>query len=302
MPKENTHILLVNNIIDSFPSDTTREVMRANYESLCFGSIVADTFFYSSNREVVEISDKLHGKEGEKTNELTFHLLDRARSDRSDNLLCFALGYISHCVFDMIFHPVIYFLAGNYYDDNPAKRESAIYRHRLLETRLDDNVNNRFHLHEILREDDKRLHEILGIFAQRYRVDEEELLKAYKKQIKGNRCFKCHFTYKLIYLLNKFRIRKFSHILPLFYSHLKTDNLELKHTIDFRDIIDGRARQESLTGMLESAREEATKRINAAIAYYDGEMDRAAALLVIRGESLDTGREDCPVSSINHTK
>lgn len=301
MPKENTHIFLVKGIIDTIRSDTTRKLMRSNYDCLCLGSIVADTFFYSSSKDIVEISEKLHGKEGERTNELTFHLLDRAKSSRSDNLLCMALGYISHCVFDMIFHPVIYYLVGNYYDDNPSKRESAVYRHRLIETRLDSDLNNKHHLHDILRGDDPKLHEILAIFAERYNVSNDELIKAFKKQVRGNRCFKSPLTYKLIYLLNKYKIINCSLILPLFYGHLETDKLQLKQTIDYRDIVDGHARQESLQDLLESARVEAITRIDAAVSYYEGNLDRAAAIRVIRGESLDTGREDCPVTRINHT-
>jgi hypothetical protein len=262
---------------------------------------VADTFFYSSSKDVVEVSERLHGKNGERTNELTFHLLDRARCDRSANLLCATLGYISHCVFDMIFHPLIYYLVGNYYDDDPAKRESAVYRHRLLETRLDSDVNNRYHLHNILKGNDSRLHDIIGIIAHRYDVGKEESVKAFKKQIKGNRCFRCPVTYRVIHILNRIGIIKYDQILPLFYGHLETDTLELEQSIDFRDIIDGRKRRESLPDMIDLARGEAIKRMNAAIAYYDGTMGQAAAMEVITGESLDTGREDCPVSRITHT-
>jgi hypothetical protein len=87
----------------------------------------------------------------------------------------------------------------------------------------------------------------------------------------------------------------------LFYGHLKRDRLELKHAFEFRDIVDGQEKNGTLLEMFESAREEAIRRMDSAIAYYEGKIDKAAAMDVIRGESLDTGREDCPVSRINHT-
>ena len=302
MPKENTHILLVNQVLESISCESARKLMRAHYVSLCFGSVVADTFFYSAEKDIIEISEKLHGKEGEKTNDLTFHLLDLAKNFKSDSLLCLTLGYISHCVFDMIFHPVIYYLVGNYYDENPAKRDAAIYKHRLMETRLDYEVNNRYHLHNILSGDDVRLLDFLEIFADRYKVGKGELIKAYRTQIRGNRCFKSHFTYKLVYLLDRLGIRNFGHILPLFYGHLQTDTLQLQQDVSFRDIVEGHARRETLADLFDSAREEAIKRINAAIVYYDGNVGQAAAMEIIRGESLDTGREGCSVRSIRHTE
>jgi len=276
--------------------------MRDEYLSLCFGSIVADTFFYSPNNEIVEISERLHGKEGEKTNEFTFHLLDLAKGHKSDSLLCMTLGYISHCVFDIIFHPVIYYLAGNYYDDDPLKRKVAIYKHRLMETRLDFEVNNKYHLHNILKWDESRLHDYLEIFAARFNVCKKELINAYRRQIMGNRCFKSPLTYIFIRILHRFGAKGYDHILPLFYWHLKSDDLRLRETVNIRDIIEGHPRRENLTDMFETAREEAIRRITAAIVYYDGNVEQAAAMEIIRGESLDTGKEGCPVRLIMHTE
>ena len=302
MPKENTHILLVNRVVDTISCESAERLMRSNYTSLCFGSIVADTFFYSPSREIVEISERLHGKEGERTNELTFHLLDLAKGYKSDSLLCMTLGYISHCVFDMVFHPVIYYLVGNYYDEDPSKRAAAVYKHRLMETGLDHELNNRYHLHGILSGDDAKLHDFLEIFATRYGVGKEELVKAYRRQIRGNRHFRSMITYMFVRLLHKSRIRNFDHILPLFYGHLKTDGLRLDHTVSVRDIVEGHARLENVSDMFETSREEAIRRIMAAIVYYDGNVDQAAAMEIIRGESLDTGREGCPVRLIRHTE
>jgi hypothetical protein len=302
LPKENTHILFINDIIHALQCEETRSVLQANYSSLCFGSIVADTFFYSSNKDVMEISEKLHGKDGENTNELTFDLLDRARCHRSDNLLAMTVGYISHCVFDIKFHPVIYYLVGNYYDNNDSVRQTAIYRHRLMETRLDHDINNSFYLDNILSLNDKLMHEILEIIAGKYNIANGHLIKAYKKQIVINKCFRNGLAYRLIFYLDKLKIRDFSKILPLFYHHLQNDNIEIAEKLDYRDIVHGRNMTESLSNLFVSAKSESINRINAAFAYYHDRIDKAGAMQIIRGESLDTGREDCPVCNIAYSK
>ena len=227
MPKENTHIMFINDIVNSLQCDETRNKLQSNYEALCFGCVMADTFFYSSNKDIVNISEKLHGKDGENTNELTFDLLDRARQYKSEHLLCLSIGYISHCVFDIIFHPVIYSLAGNYYDENASIRKQAIYNHRLLETRLDNNINNRYYLDKILSVNDKLIHEVLDIISVKYKFTSGDLIKAYKKQLFGNKCFRNSFTHRIVYQLNKLKILNLENILPLFYNHLHIDDMEL---------------------------------------------------------------------------
>jgi len=275
--------------------------LQANYEALCFGCVMADTFFYSSNKDIVKISERLHGKDGEKTNELTFDLLDRARQHKSVNLLCLSIGYISHCVFDIIFHPIIYSLAGNYYDKNASKSKQAIYNHRLLETRLDNNINNRYYLDKILSVNDKLIHEMLDIIAVKYNISNGDLIKAYKKQILGNKCFRNSFTHKVVYQLNKLNILNLENILPLFYNHLHIDDVEFSDTINYIDILDGQKMQVSLSDIISSAKDETIKRMNAAFDYYNDIIDKAVAIQIIRGESLDTGKEGYSVHKVSYS-
>jgi len=270
--------------------------MQANYESVCFGSIVADTFFYSSNTDVVRISEELHGKEGEKTNEIIFDLLDHARQYKPEKLLCLTMGYISHCVFDMIFHPVIYSLTGNYYDNDRARSEQAVYRHRLIETKLDHHINGTYCLDKILDVNDKSMHDILDIIAIKYNISNGDLIRTLKKQIRSNRCFRNSFTYRLIYLLHKVNLVNYKKILPLFYGHLLRDKIEIGEIIHYRDMLNGQEKQVSLTELLKAAENESIKRIYAAYAYYNDIIDKAYAMQIIRGESLDTGKEGCSVN------
>ena len=301
MPKENTHLFLINGIMEAMDHADVRGILRANYDALCFGGIMADTFFYSSNKDVVKFGEVLHGKDGEKTNWLTFELLDHARRRKCERFLSLSMGYISHCVFDITFHPVIYYLTGNYYDKDEEKRDRAVYNHRLMETRLDSHVNGRYYLDEILDEHDQFVHETLELIADKSNMTNHDLLKAYRKQIRGNKCFRNGFMHKLIHLLSRLRILDYKNVLPLFYHHLKKQEMVLAETITYRDIISGKEIERSLESLLKHAQDESIRRIKTAFAYYADEVDLAGAMQVIKGESLDTGREECPVHLVTCT-
>jgi hypothetical protein len=298
LPKENTHVLLVNRIINALDCGELKTLMQTNYESVCFGSIVADTFFYSSNKDVVRISEELHGKEGEKTNEIIFVLLDHARQYMSGKLLCLTMGYISHCVFDIIFHPVIYSLTGNYYDKDTERSDHAVYRHRLIETKLDKHINGTYCLDKILDVNDNSVQEVLNIIAIKYKVSKGELIRTLNKQLSCNRSFRNDFIYRLIYILNKINLLNYRKILPLFYGHLHRDEIEIGEIIRYRDMLSGQEKEVRLTELLKAAENESIKRISAAYAYYNTKIDKADAMQIIRGESLDTGKEGCSVNEL----
>jgi len=302
LPKENTHILLVNRIIDALDCGELKALLQANYKSICFGSIVADTFFYSSNKEVLKISDELHGKSGEKTNEIIFDMLDHARQHRSENFLCLSMGYISHCVFDMVFHPVIYSLTGNYYDKDTTKSDQAVYRHRLIETKLDMKINGIYFLDNILDKNDKSLLNVLDMIAAKYGITNGHIRKAFYKQLIINKCFRSRFMYRLATMLDKAGILDYKKVLPLFYGHSYKSDMEIGEVIEYRDILTGQEKQGSLTWLLKAAEDESIKRIEAAYAYYNNTIDRGCAMEIVRGESLDTGEEGCPVDKAIYSK
>jgi hypothetical protein len=54
--------------------------------------------------------------------------------------------------------------------------------------------------------------------------------------------------------------------------------------------------------LLKAAEDESIKRIDAAYAYYNDTIDRGCAMEIVRGESLDTGEEGCPVDMAIYSK
>ena len=44
---------------------------------------------------------------------------------------------LTHFVADSTFHPMVYYMSGNYFAEDPGEREKAVSRHRLFETAID---------------------------------------------------------------------------------------------------------------------------------------------------------------------
>jgi hypothetical protein len=74
--------------------------------------------------------------------------------------------------------------------------------------------------------------------------------------------------------------------------------MEINDTITYRDILDGQKIQVSLSDIISSAKDETIKRMNAAFDYYNDIIDKADAIQIIRGESLDTGKEGYSVYKV----
>ncbi len=118
MPKENTHLNFAYGLLEEFQGHDILKDVSENIRHYLLGSIIPDTFYYGSSASLRRISESFHGKDGNPTNKTIVQVLDHAR-DKKD--ISFILGFISHCALDITFHPVIYYLSGNYYDESPGK-------------------------------------------------------------------------------------------------------------------------------------------------------------------------------------
>ncbi len=118
-----------------------REEIR-NYANL--GSIAPDIFYFyhvlspKKTRRSSIWGDRSHH---EKVAELIFSFLDRI-SDTEESLyrdrnLAFTLGYICHCVVDVITHPYIFYISGDYYNQDPKIAYNAQLSHMRVEYGLD---------------------------------------------------------------------------------------------------------------------------------------------------------------------
>lgn len=119
------------------------EELRRQIEGALFlGAMAHDApYYYQFGGAGFEaVAEVLHGSGGQNTFEplrsVAAAITERPAAERPV-LWAFLLGMISHYAVDIVFHPMIYFFTGDYYDPDSQRRLAARARHRLLETYLD---------------------------------------------------------------------------------------------------------------------------------------------------------------------
>lgn len=142
MPKEIVHWLIAEQTASLLRGTPLEKDVMANPECLRFGAVFPDILYYlagdSTFSRIGGLADVLHGNRGEDTYQFLRVLSAMTETSEKPNpLTAFWIGVASHLQADIVFHPLIYYLTGNYHDERPDKRSLAIQRHRRLETVLD---------------------------------------------------------------------------------------------------------------------------------------------------------------------
>ena len=142
MPKELTHWHVAHEVLkQDLPPEVTKRI-KTNRDLYFLGAIAHDIPFYDLSQppetRIERIGNQLHGANGENTMFPLIEILEQALLyPEADSLVSFVLGMLTHYVADSTFHPLVYYLSGNYFDSNPGERSKAVFRHRLLETAID---------------------------------------------------------------------------------------------------------------------------------------------------------------------
>lgn len=114
----------------------------ANYANL--GAVAPDIFYFyhvlqpNRTKKAAFFGDLSHH---EKVAELIINFLDQVYETEQglyrDRFLAFTLGYICHCIVDIITHPYIFYISGDYYNDDPKVSYQAQINHMKVEFGLD---------------------------------------------------------------------------------------------------------------------------------------------------------------------
>lgn len=300
MPKENTHLFFANNVLASIDQNEIKRIIQRNFSSYQLGSVLIDSFFYSTKNKSHAVSDYLHGWDGNSTNETIFALLDHAKTQQSEKELAFVFGFISHCVLDMAFHPVIIYLVGNADSSNREKAQMADYRHRCWETILDKELRHSFWVENL-----RLAPEIDQLYFFDY-LEEKFCMPAKQlKQISRNFLLVAGWVRgKSFYYLARFlnwlgMIKKES--LGVFYYHVPIEPMSIPDKIIYRDIISGEEKITSIKQLLFEAQGLLLPRLKAAFDYYKNKINRQRAQFFIPGESLETGLVGYAMKDIRYT-
>ncbi|HBV89213.1 MAG TPA: hypothetical protein DEF42_21785 [Desulfosporosinus sp.] len=142
MPKELTHWHIAREALQRGIPIEVGGIIASNPALYYIGAVAHDIGFYDlskpSEANIERLANHLHGVNGEDTLVPLIEILESAlRQSNKQASLAFILGMLTHFVVDSIFHPMVYYMSGNYFADNPEERGKAVFRHRLLETAID---------------------------------------------------------------------------------------------------------------------------------------------------------------------
>lgn len=141
MPKEITHWAIAQKAADCAPEPGIRQVIKDNMSLYLAGSVLVDSPYYAftggDKNLFAKAGARLHRMERESPFTAVLRIPAIAMRVDADRAMAFTLGALTHVITDSVFHPMVYYLTGDYDDPDAAKRKKAVTFHRLLETWMD---------------------------------------------------------------------------------------------------------------------------------------------------------------------
>jgi hypothetical protein len=139
MPRESVHFHVANQVRKSL------QLTSIDEELFLIGSVAHDSFYYfgGGGTEFENIALYLHGTNGEDTLRPISELWSSLDGETKGPVGSFLLGMLTHVATDSVFHPMVYFLTGNYFDPDFKRQLEVRSRHRLFEAKLDGWIEQR---------------------------------------------------------------------------------------------------------------------------------------------------------------
>lgn len=142
MPKELTHWHIARAVLQQGVPTQVGDIIASNPSLYYIGAIAHDIGFYDLSKPAASnlerVANQLHGLDGENTLDPLIQMMERALSQNNQRTqLAILLGMLTHFVADSTFHPMVYYMSGNYFAEDLEARGKAVFRHRLLETAID---------------------------------------------------------------------------------------------------------------------------------------------------------------------
>jgi len=283
MPKENTHLFFADKILEAIEEGALKSIISLHSYHYYLGAIAPDIFYYGTKGHVNIVSEKLHGKDGYPTNKIILEILETSK-DKKD--LAFTIGYITHCAFDITFHPVIDSIARDYSDKDLDKTDSATYMHRYIETCIDNRVNPDFLMGKLIRAYLIEKLTFTKIVSREFGLSASQIKRTLERQLFFNRLFRSETAFKIACLLNKLGILKNKTYLGLFYGNLKKENIVIRDSLKYKTASTGGEDVCDINDMIEGAMHTAMQMIRTGYDYYCGEITKQECTKIISGESL----------------
>lgn len=245
MPKELLHWHIAREALLRGVPAVVEEILANNSALYYIGAVAHDTAFYDLSRpseaSIERVANQLHGVEGENTLLPLVEMMEAALAQKNQQIfLAFLLGMLTHFVVDSTFHPMVYYLSGNYFAEDPQDRSKAVFRHRLLETAIDlwlettDSKEYPQNLIYLWREAGDSGRQVFKLFVEHYaHKDDKSFAAHFNKAWRNHRLFQTAFSWsfpwRVLVLYRRFGRLSLEKLEALFYpqklnlSFLETD-------------------------------------------------------------------------------
>lgn len=285
MAYENTHLWAADAVKEQITNDALRELISSSIDYYCFGAVFPDTFSFSHDKKISDISNFLHGENGTPANGVVFDVLDRTKHARDKKNLAFICGFLTHCATDIVFHPVVFYFSGYKTTSRPQEQARSSYLHGHYETFIDKRFNGTFFLHQLIKPAVVNNLTIAPIL----KLSKQLIRDCLAKQISYFRRIHSRLFYNMYRVLAKIRWIEKKYIAG-FYANLDVDQTRLAEKIEYHDIISGGTKEATLDGLMAGAIEMGANMVECAYDYYAGKISRQACERTVAGNNLDTGQ------------
>ena len=234
MPKELTHWHIAREVLQRGVPAQVGEIIANNLDLYYIGAIAHDIGFYDLSKpnaaNIERVANQLHGVDGENTLDPLIQMMERALNQNNQRTqLAFLLGMLTHFVADSTFHPMVYFMSGNYFAKDPEEREKAVFRHRLLETAIDqrletvDPLEDSFDLIHLWRETSEIGREAFELLVGQYAFQKDKSMRShFQKAWRNHRLLQTVFCWSapchILALYRRFGHPSLEKYEALFYS------------------------------------------------------------------------------------
>jgi hypothetical protein len=271
MPKEITHWLVSMKTAEALRGTLMGDSALSNQNALKLGAVFPDILFYlrktPENSPYRNIAYSWHGTNGEDTYDLIRQIMvAMENSPYRRQLAAFLLGVATHIKTDMAFHPMVYYLTGNYHDAEPSRRNKAIRRHRRLESLVDiyfcggSRHAKDYNMKAILNNPDIPLPQIMGLLRKDGKWPEIApgidvfFEKAFKNMCILQKLYSRRMLGRLLYAVAPVLPESAGEITALFYAPQMDRMIPmLSGTFNYRHPVTGDDKVASLEGLFEEA-------------------------------------------------
>jgi hypothetical protein len=285
MAYENTHLWAADAVKEQITNDALRELINSSIDYYYFGAVFPDTFSFSHDKKISDISNFLHGDMGSPTNQVVFDVLDRTKNAHDEKNLAFICGYLTHMAMDIVFHPVVFYFSGYKPESSPREASKSSYLHWHYETYIDKRFNNEFYLNRVIK---PTVVQDL-VVASILNISEQIILDCLKKQIAYFKRTHSRLIYMTYRMLSKIGLVEKKY-LGGFYANLKIDPTRLPENFRYKDIISGENKEATMDGLMDQGIKMGIKMIESAYDYYCSKISRQICEKTIAGNNLDTGQ------------